>query len=190
MFAAVPYELEEPLLQQKKAKSLDESLFRSFKMSSLCLGVIVGFFIQASTLGANYLVITVWGEDVMHTSKRDIVYFSLIWSLFTSSLAIVILSFLRSLVRSTYETDNEQVNEKLDDMILHMECRFFADAFAGDCSAWALTDVILGMSVQIVYSLATLGVALAYLQYKSRKEKARIFNLEKKISLRLEEIHA
>jgi hypothetical protein len=128
----------------------------------LCLGLLVGFFIQASTLGANYLVVTVSGEDVMTTSKKDIVLFSLLWSLFTSGLAIVILAFLRNLVRVTYETDNEEQNDQLDDMILHMECRFVVGALIGVCTAWALTDLILGLSVQIVYSFLTLGVALAW----------------------------
>jgi hypothetical protein len=172
---AVTYDVAEPLLLQqqttrkssKRGNASAITIFnaeqhRRFKMSSLCLGLLVGFFIQASTLGANYLVVTVSGEDVMTTSKKDIVLFSLLWSLFTSGLAIVILAFLRNLVRVTYETDNEEQNDQLDDMILHMECRFVVGALIGVCTAWALTDLILGLSVQIVYSFLTLGVALAW----------------------------
>jgi hypothetical protein len=172
---AVTYDVAEPLLVQqqttrknsKRGNASAITIFnaeqhRRFKMSSLCLGLLVGFFIQASTLGANYLVVTVSGEDVMTTSKKDIVLFSLLWSLFTSGLAIVILAFLRNLVRVTYETDNEEQNDQLDDMILHMECRFVVGALIGVCTAWALTDMILGLSVQIVYSFLTLGVALAW----------------------------
>jgi hypothetical protein len=172
---AVTYDVAEPLLVQqqttrknsKRGNASAITIFnaeqhRRFKMSSLCLGLLVGFFIQASTLGANYLVVTVSGEDVMTTSKKDIVLFSLLWSLFTSGLAIVILAFLRNLVRVTYETDNEEQNDQLDDMILHMECRFVVGALIGVCTAWALTDLILGLSVQIVYSFLTLGVALAW----------------------------
>jgi hypothetical protein len=177
---AVTYDVAEPLLLQSSSsssttvgrrvnnkKAVGSTLFnadqhRRFKMSSLCLGLLVGFFIQASTLGANYLVVTVSGEDVMTTSKKDIVLFSLLWSLFTSFLAIVILAFLRNLVRATYETDNEEQNYQLDDVILDMECRFVVGALIGVCTAWALTDLILGLSVQIVYSFLTLGVALAW----------------------------
>jgi hypothetical protein len=175
---AVTYDVAEPLLLQSssstavrrvnnKTKKAVGTLFnadqhRRFKMSSLCLGLLVGFFIQASTLGANYLVVTVSGEDVMTTSKKDIILFSLLWSLFTSFLAIVILAFLRNLVRATYETDNEEQNYQLDDVILDMECRFVVGALIGVCTAWALTDLILGLSVQIVYSFLTLGVALAW----------------------------
>lgn len=158
---AITYDVAEPLLKRKAALFNVEQNGR-FKMSSLCLGLLVGFFIQASTLGANYLVVTISGEDVMTTSKKDIVLFSLLWSLFTSGLAIVILAFLRNLVRATYETDNEEQNDQLDDMILHMECRFVVGALIGVCSAWALTDLILGLSIQIVYSFVTLGAALAW----------------------------
>jgi hypothetical protein len=176
---AVTYDVAEPLLLQTSSNStvlrknnkagggavgtlFNADQHRRFKMSSLCLGLLVGFFIQASTLGANYLVVTVSGENVMTTSKKDIVMFSLLWSLFTSFLAIVILAFLRNLVRATYETDNEEQNDQLDDVILHMECRFVVGALIGVCTAWALTDLILGLSVQIVYSFLTLGVALAW----------------------------
>jgi hypothetical protein len=159
---AVSYDVAEPLLKRQKAALFSVEHDRRFKMSSLYLGLLVGFFIQASTLGANYLVVTVSGEDVMTTSKQDIVLFSLLWSLFTSGLAIVILAFLRNLVRATYETENEEQNDQLDDMILHMECRFVVGALIGVCSAWALTDLILGLSIQILYSFLTLGAALGW----------------------------
>ena len=35
-------------------------------------------------------------------------------------------------------------------------------ALIGVCMAWALTDMILGLSVQIVYSFVTLFVALGW----------------------------
>ena len=173
-FPAITYAAasNEPLLeksskQQQQTPLIAPAAFQQFKNSSLYLGLLVGFFIQASTLGANYLVISVSGEDAMTTSKHNIVLFSLFWSLFTSSLAIIILAFLRNLVRATYETDednneDDSRNDQLDDMILHMECRFVVGALVGVCMAWALTDMILGLSVQIVYSFVTLFVALGW----------------------------
>jgi hypothetical protein len=145
-----------PLLKQQEQKVNLE--FGKFKRSSLFLGLMVGFFIQFSTLGANYLVISIWGEEVLSSSKQDIVIFSLLWSFFTSTMAIVILAFLRNLVSSTYSRESPE----LDDMILHMECSFVVGALVGVCVAWAATDVILGMSAQIVYSLVTLVIALAW----------------------------
>jgi hypothetical protein len=46
-----------------------------------------------------------------------------------------------------------------------MECRFVVGALVGVCMAWAATDVVLGMSGQIVYSLGTLAVALAWCKF-------------------------
>jgi hypothetical protein len=156
-FQAAIYEnnTEVPLLQ-KQTRTMGQQVFTRFKATSLILGLLVGFFIQFSTLGANYLIISLWGADVMTTSQRDIVLFSLLWSFFTSTMAIVILAFLRNLVSASYD------GEDFDDMVLHMECRFIVGALVGVCSAWAATDVMLGMSAQIVYSFATLAVALAW----------------------------
>lgn len=157
---AVVYEgsNHEPLLEQEQQQKNVSLEFGKFKRSSLFLGLMVGFFIQFSTLGANYLVISIWGEEVLSSSKQDIVIFSLLWSFFTSSLAICILAFLRNLVSATYSGESSA----FDDMVLHMECSFVVGALVGVCVAWAATDVILGMSAQIVYSLLTLVVALAW----------------------------
>ena len=162
MIAAKTYDnsMEEPLLEQPpktgEAQEEEENQHSKVKTSSLLLGLMVGFFIQFSTLGANYLAITLWGEDVMNTSKADIILFSLLWSFFTSSMAIVILAFLRNLIEASYTGDD------FDNVILHLECRFVVGALIGVCSAWAATDYVLGMSQQIVYSVATLVVALLW----------------------------
>jgi len=150
--------MEAPLLEQrpKAGEELEDNQHSNVKISSLLLGLLVGFFIQFSTLGANYLVISLWGEDVVHTSKREIVIFSLLWSFFTSSMAIVILAFLRNLLSASY------YGKDFDSVVLHMECRFVVGALVGVCSAWAATDYVLGMSQQIIYSVATLAVALLW----------------------------
>jgi hypothetical protein len=142
----------------RKAVSIN---FGRFKRSSLLLGLLVGFFIQFSTLGANYLVISIFGDDVLTSSRSDILLFSFVWSFFTSALAILLLSFLRNIVTSSYATGDHEEDE-IDDMVLHMECRFVVGALVGVCMAWSATDIVLGMSGQIVYSLGTLAVALAW----------------------------
>jgi hypothetical protein len=166
VFQAIPYDAsadaKEPLIASDHAEdaTLEEKAFGSFKFSSLLLGLFVGFFIQFSTLGANFLVITIWGEDVVTKSKTDIVVFSLIWSFFTSAMAIVILGFLRNLVTITYTAVAGRSEDLLEDMILHMECRFVVGALVGVCMAWTMTDILLGMRAQICYSILTLIVAL------------------------------
>lgn len=167
IISAVPYahEATEPLLKEEQERPvLEAGLFRNFKLSSLVLGLLVGFFIQFSTLGANFLVITIWGEEVVTKSKTDIVVFSLLWSFFTSAMAIVILGFLRTLVTIAYKAVRNHNEDLLEEMILHMECRFVVGALVGVCLAWTMTDMLLGMKAQILYSLATLFVALFWCQ--------------------------
>lgn len=156
-------EPEDVYLSTEETPQLDDPIFGKFKLSSLVLGLLVGFFIQFSTLGANFLVITIWGEDVISKSKRDIVIFSLLWSFFTSAMAIIILGFLRTLVGITFAVFRQQHDEELlEDMVLHMECRFVVGALVGVCMAWTVTDLLLGMKAQILYSVITLCVALCW----------------------------
>jgi hypothetical protein len=171
VYQAIPfeasYEANEPLIaagdaEEDEDHTLEEKAFSRFKFSALLLGLLVGFFIQFSTLGANFLVITLWGEDVVTKSKTDIVVFSLLWSFFTSAMAIVILGFLRNLVTITYSAVGGRSADLLEEMVLHMECRFVVGALVGVCLAWTMTDVLLGMRAQIVYSLVTLVVALVW----------------------------
>jgi hypothetical protein len=171
VYQAIPfeasYEANEPLIAAGDAEEdedhrLEEKAFSRFKFSALLLGLLVGFFIQFSTLGANFLVITLWGQDVVTKSKSDIVVFSLLWSFFTSAMAIVILGFLRNLVTITYSAVGGRSADLLEEMVLHMECRFVVGALVGVCLAWTMTDVLLGMRAQIVYSLVTLVVALVW----------------------------
>ena len=157
-----------PLISQDEEvgeASLETTKFTSFKRSSAILGLLVGFFIQFSTLGANFLVITIWGEDVVTKSKSDIVTFSLLWSFFTSAMAIVILGFLRNLVTISYKAlkpHSVSAENLLDEMVLHMECRFVVGALVGVCVAWTMTDIFLGMKAQIIYSVITLVIALVW----------------------------
>ncbi len=165
-YQAVIYEnkAEEPLLskdEQYAASSSSSSpiavdLFDRLKSSSFVMGMIVGFFIQFSTLGANYLALSFMGEAILEVTQRELIIFSLIWSLLTSTMAIIVLSFLRKLIFSTY------IGHDIEDIVLHMECRYVVGALIGVCSAWAATDVALGMTGQVVYSFVTLVTALSW----------------------------
>jgi hypothetical protein len=156
----------EPLIvrRQKAADTarLDDFLFARFKMSALLMGVLVGFFIQFSTLGANFLVINIWGEDILNKSRNDIVVFSLVWSFFTSAMAIIILAFLRNIVSIAYLSVMKKSQEMVEELVLHLECRFVVGALIGVCTAWTITDALMGMQAQIVYSMATLAIALIW----------------------------
>jgi len=164
--------MEVPLLEQpprpskaQKEEKEEENQHSNVKTSSLLLGLMVGFFLQISTLGANYLAITLWGKDVMNTSKAaDYYLFSLLWCLFLTCMALAILAFLRNLIIQAPSNNNNITSSdyNLDTIIF---CRFVVGALMGVCSAWAATDYfLLGMmSLQIVYSVGTtLTVALLW----------------------------
>ena len=166
VFQAIPYngpssEAAEPLIQSDE-KKLDERIFSRFKMSALALGLLVGLFIQLSTLGANFLVISLWGEDILNKTRQDIVWFSLIWSFLTSAMAIVILAFLRGIVSLTYFSILKESSDILEEMVLHLECRFVVGALIGVCVAWTVTDAVMGMTTQIIYSAVTLAISLVW----------------------------
>ena len=62
---------------------------RNFKISSLAVGLLVGFLVQMTTLGANVVILEVWGNEFVNTSRNDIIIFSLVWSFVTSAMAII-----------------------------------------------------------------------------------------------------
>jgi hypothetical protein len=156
----------EPLIATGDAEGehqagLEVRALSNFKLSSLLLGLLVGFFIQFSTLGANCLAL--WGKDFVMNTKTDVFVFSLFWSLFTSGMPVLILVFIRNLVTITYSAVGRRSNDELlEDLILQLECRFGVGALAGFCVAWTITDVLLGMRAQVGYSLVIIGVALVW----------------------------
>jgi hypothetical protein len=159
-------------------------LFGVFKNHSLMLGLLVGFFVQFSTLGANFLVIVLWENDLIHKSKSEIVMLSLVWSAFTSFMAILTLGFLRSVVtivfRASVPRDCIDREAILEEVVLHLECRFVVGALVGVCMAWTATDVLLGMNIQIIFSLATLAVSLLWcklMMYCFTKDDRSLINL-------------
>jgi hypothetical protein len=165
VFEAIPFEASsdatEPLIAagdaEEENETLDAQSFSSFNLSSLILGLLVGFFIQFSTLGAECLA--VWGKHFTLKSETDIAVFSLLWSLFTSAMPVLILVFIRNLVTIPYSAGRGS-EELLEDMILQLECRFGVGVLAGFCIAWTITDVLLGMRSQVAFCLVPVVAAL------------------------------
>jgi hypothetical protein len=154
----VSYEANEPLIAAGDADEgeedhrLEEKTFSRFKFSALLLGFLVGFFIQFSILETNLLVITLYSENLVTKSKRNIVVFSLLWSFFTAAMVIASLRFLRNLVTITYSAAGGRSRDLLEVTVFHMKY-FFG---VGHCLAWT----IWGMRAQTEYALAILVVAL------------------------------
>lgn len=158
MLTAKSYDnsLEVPLLDQEGKPSTGDKQ-RIFRASSLLLGLLIGILIQCSTLGANYIVISLWGEQVLQVSECDVIFYSLLWSFLTSTMAIVILVYLRNFVVASFSD-----TENIDEIVLHMECRFVMGALIGVCTAWAITDFALGLTQQVLFSIGTLVISLLW----------------------------
>jgi hypothetical protein len=156
-----------PLIR-KKQLPVDAS-FQVLKKYSLLIGLLVGCFILFSTLGANYIAIAVWGDDLVTSSRRDTLIFSLLLSFCISTLALVTLVILRNLVLTNYssrkeldgvKTDDDENDAVMDHLMVHIECRFIVGALIGVCMGRAFTDLALGITAHIVYSVGTLVVSL------------------------------
>jgi hypothetical protein len=157
--AAAPFDTysdaKEPLIAtgnsdadaEKEDQGLEERALSSFRLSSLLLGLLIGFFFQFSALGASSLAmgngLVGVGKDFVMKSTIDIVGFSLLWNLFTLTTLVLILVFIRNLVTIAYSAAGGRSKEFLQDMIWQLQCHFGVGTVAGVCLAWAIMDLML-----------------------------------------------
>jgi hypothetical protein len=133
---------------------------------SLVIGLIIGCFIQFSSLGANFVMTSMYGYDVFF--KKEFLIVSLSWCFVTSIMGVCVLLFLRSLVVTAFYATtvvNESFKAKEDfiaGLIQRMEYYFAVGALIGVCMCWTVTDMFLGMKAHIAHSLVTLLVALLW----------------------------
>lgn len=166
-------ELSKPLLDETTdvieptSEDIVEIPKTPFKLSSLVLGLLVGCFIQLSSLGANFLISTRYGSayNEKGITKEDVFWFSFGWSFFTSAMGIGVLFLLRSIITTSYNVvmKQSQTNNKLTDRLtLHLEYFFSFGALIGVNVSWIVTDVVLGLEMHIWHSFATLVLALVW----------------------------
>jgi hypothetical protein len=147
-------DLKEPLIAtgadadaEKEDQGLEERALSSFRLSSLSLGLLIGFFFQLSALGASSLAMGNWwvigGKDFVIKSNIDFVGFSILWILFTLTTLILIFVFIGNLVTIAYSAVGGRSNELLDDMIWELQYHFGVGTVVGVCLAWAITDLML-----------------------------------------------
>ena len=157
---------------------------KAFQMHSFLLGLLVGLFVQFSTLGVNFLIISLWDKHILERSTGELVVLSLCWSACTSLMAILTLLSLRSVVTVALQSSLKSKEEKhtgsrrtavntnnnriLRNAIVHLECRFVCGALMGVCLAWTVTDVLLGINVQIMFSLVTMTIAMVWCELTIR----------------------
>lgn len=153
--------LEQPLIVQEELH-MDHNLIQKLKNYSAWIGICFGVFVQLSTLGVNFLMIAIWGEDsVLTQTQQQAMVFSLSWSLFTSCLALLVLSMLRGLIKSILDVNRSDDIDR-EGLMMTIEVRYVIGALTGVCLAWTCTDLMLGMESLAFYSLGTLVVALLW----------------------------
>ena len=134
-----------------------------FKSCSLILGLLVGFFIYLSTLGAEFVGVMLWGREILNKSNHELIAFSLMWNFITTMIAIVILSSMRRLVSivflSSVSHKRTNTEDVLSELLSYMEGRFAVGALIGICVSWNITNFVLGMKPQIIQSCVILAVA-------------------------------
>jgi hypothetical protein len=170
VFEAIPFDAssdnKEPLIAGGDAEEedhrLEEGVFSRFKFSSLLLGLLVGYFIRFSILGAIFLGIAIFGEDAFTKPETAIDGFRLFWSFFASAITIGILGFLRNLVTFAYSAVGGRSKDVLDVIVFNMELRFFVGTAVGFCLGWTMTDILLDMRTHMVYSLVTILVVALF----------------------------
>jgi hypothetical protein len=151
------YEANEPLIvaagdaAEEEGHRLEQKAFSRVKFSALLYGLLAGFGMQFSIVGAHS------GEDLATNSKTKFVVFYLLWSFFAAAIAISNLRFLHNFVAITYWTVEGRSKDLVEEMVLHiLHIRFSV----GVCLAWTTTGAILGMRTQTGYTLAILVAAL------------------------------
>jgi len=161
----------------------------------LVIGLIVGCFIQFSSLGANFLMTSLYGYSTLYT--RQFILVSLTWCLVTSIMGVCVLLLLRSLVITAFYATlcfgdmgdsaaalqlKEQREQFMMAMIQRMEYSFAVGSLIGVCVSWTATDILLGMQAHILHSLFTLVVALlwckAVMRFCADKKKKRFPGVE------------
>ncbi|CAB9525058.1 expressed unknown protein [Seminavis robusta] len=145
---------------------------------SLIIGFIIGCFIQCSTLGANFMMTTLYGKEVYFTETFIVI--SLAWCFVTSIMGVAVLLFLRSLVVTAFYATNtsrqdEAVLEAKENymvqVIENIEQFFAVGSLVGVGSAWTVTDILLGMQSHVYHSLLTVCIALIWCKCAMKHSK-------------------
>jgi hypothetical protein len=160
----------EPLIGNSNAALVGD--MKALKKSCIVFGFLYGIFIQFSTLGANWVIISILGlESFAAASQMQLFIFSLIWSAISSALTVCLLKLVCDVIRvvNTMHTEKYRYTDRyqlvstsrLQDLLSYIEIRFVASAFAGVCVAWVTTDYFLGLKIHMTFALIALSLVCA-----------------------------
>jgi hypothetical protein len=143
---------EVPLLEERPVEK-DADSKTCFDWSQYGGGMAIGVVIQVCTLIGNDFLLLHWGA----ASPRQVALLCLLSSFASATIAMAAVEAGRYCCGA--------MSNRNDQSSLERECRFVEGAFIGVCLAWAITDVIAGMSFQIVYSIFSLAFSVAWCRF-------------------------
>ena len=158
---------------------MKESCLQMSRCCSMVIGFIIGCFIQCSTLGANFMMTTLYGKEVYFTESFIIV--SLAWCFITSIMGVAVLLFLRSLVVTAFYATNSSRSDEatleakenfMMQVIENVEQFFAVGSLVGVGMAWTVTDILLGMQSHVYHSLLTVFIALVWCRCAMKHSKS------------------
>jgi hypothetical protein len=114
----------------------------SLRPITLVLGGLVGSFIQFSSLGANFL------SEQLHLDSDQALIFSVIWSVWASTMGIGNLIVIRRILALFLEVS--------DSLLAYIECCFAIGATLGLNAARTVTDVAMGLEMNLTQIFVTL----------------------------------
>jgi hypothetical protein len=113
-------------------------------------------------------VLTHW-SDTSHSTTMvtasNIAAYSLGWSMVTSGLGVFLVVLLRSMLQAAVPSahvDNVNSCHSKKRLLMLLECHFAVGALVGVCTAWLLTDLLVGCTGHLVHSMATLAAAMIW----------------------------
>ena len=137
----------------------------------IAIGVLVGVFIQFSSLCANtyYYVLLLISQNTnqessvstdvstIHTVETSMTWtFSLLWSLLTSFFGVILLLTLRALVIATINGSSDALLQRnASSLMRNMEHAVASGTLWGVSISWVITDALLGSSLVVGRSPST-----------------------------------
>lgn len=166
-------------------ETMKDNCIQMSRVCSIIIGTIIGTFIQCSTLGANFLMTSMYGKDVYFT--RSFIVISLVWCFVTSIMGVAVLLFLRSLVVTAFYATNSsrrdeatlEVKENFMIVVIENIEQFFAvGSLVGVGMAWTVTDILLGMKSHVYHSILTVVIALIWCKCAMKQTKTTTISTE------------
>lgn len=144
-------------------KELDKHMVGKMKYSCLSLGILIGFFIQVSTIGASFLTNLPWAKG---SSDQHIAVYALAWSVITATASCGVMMIFRSFVEITFNLTFGRVltydpvahDRLLDELVWYFECYFSLGVLISVTFAWIATSFALGMPSTLIDIAITIAL--------------------------------